>query len=304
MRITRIITTALALLALPAMSRAFGFYYCPSVPGGQASCGDGGIAKHIVTDTIRPERIVVSCSLFGVTLLDNLDTYLSNYSHKGLGLNYAHEVFRNARTGNYKWKYQRLFNATAGYAIQRSNLQVTALASQSWSGFHPFEVAKGLTLLAGAQIQLEGGALYSLSNGNNPVAAKLRTALAASGMAIYHFAGRRSEWIARYQVDIPLAGIMFAPEFGQSYYEIFGLGHAKGIIAFTHPGNTPSWRHMLSLDIPIKATTLRIAYVADIYQSRINDINCHIYRNTFSFGFTRTIFKIKRNNRLNAYSPY
>ena len=304
MRITRIITTALALLALPAMSRAFGFYYCPYVPGGQASCGDGGIAKHIVTDTIRPERIVVSCSQFGVTLLDNLDTYLSNYSHKGLGLNYAHEVFRNARTGNYKWKYQRLFNATAGYAIQRSNLQVTALSSQSWSGFHPFEVAKGLTLLAGAQIQLEGGALYSLSNGNNPVAAKLRTALAASGMAIYHFAGRRSEWIARYQVDIPLAGIMFAPEFGQSYYEIFGLGHAKGIIAFTHPGNNPSWRHMLSLDIPIKATTLRIAYVADIYQSRINDINCHIYRNTFSFGFTRTIFKIKRNNRLNDYSPY
>ncbi len=304
MRITRIITTALALLALPAMSRAFGFYYCPSVPGGQASCGDGGIAKHIVTDTIRPERIVVSCSLFGVTLLDNLDTYLSNYSHKGLGLNYAHEVFRNARTGNYKWKYQRLFNATAGYAIQRSNLQVTALASQSWSGFHPFEVAKGLTLLAGAQIQLEGGALYSLSNGNNPVAAKLRTALAASGMAIYRFPVRRSEWIARYQVDIPLAGIMFAPEFGQSYYEIFGLGHAKGIIAFTHPGNNPSWRHMLSLDIPIKATTLRIAYVADIYQSRINDINCHIYRNTFSFGFTRTIFKIKRNNRLNDYSPY
>ena len=304
MRITRIITTALALLALPAMSRAFGFYYCPSVPGGQASCGDGGIAKHLVTDTIRPERIVVSSSQFGVTLLDNLDTYLSNYSHKGLGLNYAHEVFRNARTGKYKWKYQRLFNATAGYAIQRSNLQVTALASQSWSGFHPFEVAKGLTLLAGAQIQLEGGALYSLSNGNNPVAAKLRTALAASGMAIYHFAGRRSEWIARYQVDIPLAGIMFAPEFGQSYYEIFGLGHAKGIIAFTHPGNNPSWRHMLSLDIPIKATTLRIAYVADIYQSRINDINCHIYRNTFSFGFTRTIFKIKRNNRLNDYSPY
>ena len=304
MRITRIITTALALLALPAMSRAFGFYYCPSVPGGQAYCGDGGIAKHIVTDTIRPERIVVSCSQFGVTLLDNLDTYLSNYSHKGLGLNYAHEVFRNARTGNYKWKYQRLFNATAGYAIQRSNLQVTALASQSWSGFHPFEVAKGLTLLAGAQIQLEGGALYSLSNGNNPVAAKLRTALAASGMAIYHFAGRRSEWIARYQVDIPLAGIMFAPEFGQSYYEIFGLGHAKGIIAFTHPGNNPSWRHMLSLDIPIKNTTLRIAYVADIYQSRINDINCHIYRNTFSFGFTRTIFKIKRDNRLNDYSPY
>ena len=282
MRTIRYIMTALALLALPAMSRA----------------------QHIVTDTIVPQRIVVSSSQFGITLLNNLDTYLSNYNHKGLGLNYAHEVFRNALTGNYLWKYQRIFNATAGYAIQGSNLQYAALASQSWGGYHPFKVAKGLTLLAGAQIQLEGGTLYNPANGNNPAAAKLRTALAASGMAIYHFPMRRSEWTARYQVDIPLVGAMFAPEFGQSYYEIFGLGHAKNIVAFTHPGNNPSWRHMLTLDIPIKGTTLRIAYVADIYQSRINDINCHIYRNTFAIGFARTIFMVKKNNRLNDYSPY
>ena len=51
------------------------------------------------------------------------------------------------------------------------------------------------------------------------------------------------------------------------------------------------------------ATTLRISYIADLYQSRINDINCHIYRNTFSIGFTRTIFKVK-NNKLSDYSPY
>ena len=282
MRTIRIIITALALLALPAMSRA----------------------QYIVTDTIIPERIVVKSSQLGVTLLNNLDTYLSNYNYKGLGLNYSHEAFRDACTGNYHWKYQKLLNITAGYAIQGSNLQYAALISYNWSGYHPFKVAQGLTLLAGAQMQLEGGALYNPAGGNSPAAAKLRTALAASGMAIYHFPVLRSEWIARYQIDIPLMGAMFAPEFGQSYYEIFGLGHAKNIVAFTHPGNNPSWRHMLSLDIPLSATTLRISYIADLYQSRINDINCHIYRNTFSIGFTRTIFKVKKENRLNDYSPY
>lgn len=282
MRTIRIIITALALLALPAMSRA----------------------QYIVTDTIIPERIVVKSSQLGVTLLNNLDTYLSNYNYKGLGLNYSHEAFRDACTGNYHWKYQKLLSITAGYAIQGSNLQYAALISYNWSGYHPYKVAQGLTLLAGAQIQLEGGALYNPAGGNNPAAAKLRTALAASGMAIYHFPVLRSEWVARYQIDIPLMGAMFAPEFGQSYYEIFGLGHAKNIVAFTHPGNNPSWRHMLSLDIPIKATTLRLSYIADLYQSRINDINCHIYRNTFSIGFTRTIFKVKKSNRLNDYSPY
>ena len=218
MRTIRVIMTALALLALPAMSRA----------------------QYIVTDTIIPGRIAVKSSQFGITLLNNLDTYLSNYNHKGLGLNYSYENFRDARTGNYRWKYQTLLNVTAGYATQGSNLQYSALIGYNWSGYHPFKVAKGLTLLAGAQILLEGGALYNPAGGNNPAAAKLRTALAASGMAIYHFPVRRSEWIARYQLDIPLAGAMFAPEFGQSYYEIFGLGHAKNVVAFTHPGNNPS----------------------------------------------------------------
>ena len=282
MKIIRLITTALALLALPAMSRA----------------------QYVVTDTILPQHIVVKSSQIGVTLLNNLDTYLSNYNHKGVGLNYSHEAFRDARTGNCRWKYQRLFNATVGYATRGSSLQYAALIGYNWGGYHPFKVAKGLTLLAGAQIQLEGGALYNPAGGNNPAAAKLRTALAASGMAIYHFPVRRSEWIARYQLDIPLIGAMFAPEFGQSYYEIFGLGHAKNVVAFTHPGNNPSWRHMLTLDIPLKTTTLRISYTSNLYQSRINDINCHIYRNTFAIGFARTIFKVKRNNRLNAYSPY
>ena len=282
MKIIRLITTALALLALPAMSRA----------------------QYVVTDTFLPQRIVVKSSQIGVTLLNNLDTYLSNYNHKGLGLNYSHEAFRDARTGNYRWKYQKQLNITAGYAIRGSNLQYTALIGYNWGGYHPFKVAKGLTLLAGAQIQLEGGALYNPAGGNNPAAAKLRAALAASGMAIYHFPVRRSEWIVRYQLDIPLMGAMFAPEFGQSYYEIFGLGHASNVVAFTHPVNNPSWRHMLSLDIPVKATTLRISYIADLYQSRINDINCHIYRNTFAIGFARTILKVKRSNKLYDYSPY
>ena len=282
MRITSLIITALALLAAPAMSRA----------------------QYIVTDTIAPERIVVKGSQFGITLLNNLDTYLSNYNHTGLGLNYCHEAFRDASTGNSRWKYQRLLNTTLGYAIQGSNLQYTALISHNWSGYYPFEVASGLTLLAGAQIQLEGGALYNPSNGNNPAAAKLRTALAASGMTIYHFPVRHREWIARYQLDIPLIGAMFAPEFGQSYYEIFSLGHARNIVAVTHPLNNPSWRHTLSLDIPIKATTLRISYIADLYQSRINSIDCHIYRHTFALGFARTILKIKKENKLNNHSPY
>ena len=264
-------------------------------------------AQYAINDTIRTERIVVKSVQFGISLQNNYDTYLSNYEYTGGGLHFNHESFRDARTGNYKWKYQILFNSRIGLNAQEGNLQLSGIVGYSWSGYHPFSVGKRLKLLAGAQIQLEGGALYNMSNGNNPVSAKLRTALAASGMAIYHFPVLKSEWIVRYQLDIPLIGAMFTPEFGQSYYEI-SLGHLGKIASFTHPINNPSWRHMLSLDIPLHAkhhsTTLRISYIADLYQSDINYIRCHMYHHAVTFGFARTIFKVKRENSIKAYSPY
>ena len=278
--------TALALLATPAMSRA----------------------QHIVTDTIIPERIVVKSSQYGISALNNLDTYLSGYEHTGIALQYNHESLRDARTGNYRWKYQTTLYSTLGYATQGNNTQLTGLVSYNWAGFHPFTIESRLKVFAGVQIQAEGGALYAPANGNNPVSVKLRTAIAASAMAIYKIPIKNKEWTARYQLDIPLAGIMFAPEYGQSYYEIFGLGDTGGTIAFTHPFNSPSWRHTLSIDIPVgnkrHSTTVRVAYTADLYQSDINDIRCHIYRNAFTIGFVKTIFKIKEGNSINAYSPY
>ena len=264
-------------------------------------------AQYAISDTIRTERVVVKSAQFGVSLQNNLDTYLSNYNYTGYGLHFAHESFRDAHTGNYRWKYQRLLNSRIAYNTQKGNMQFAGIVSYSWSGYHPFSIGKRLKLLAGAQIQLEGGALYNLSNSNNPVSAKLRTALAASGMAIYHFPVFGDDWVARYQIDIPLVGVMFTPEFGQSYYEM-SLGHLGSIASMTHPLNNPSWRHMLSLDIPLHvkrhSATLRLSYIADLYQSNINNIRCHMYHHAITFGFVKTIFKIKRENNLKAYSPY
>lgn len=286
MKTIRTIIVALALLALPAVSRA----------------------QHFVEDSIIPERIVVKSTTYGISGINTLDTYLSGYDYTGAGLHIAHENFRDARTGNYRWKFQTTFDGTLGYATQGNNTQLMGMAAYRWSGYHPFEIGERLKLLAGAQIQVEGGALYLPSNGNNPVSVKLRTALAASGMAIYRFPVKGNDWTARLQLDVPLMGVMFAPEYGQSYYEIFGLGHADGVVAFTHPFNCPTWRHHLTLDIPLRwkrhSTTLRLAYTGDIYQSDINDTRCHIYRHAFTFGFVKTILKIKQENSIKAYSPY
>lgn len=255
------------------------------------------------TEQINPYRIVERCTLHGISLLNNLDTYLSGYNYTGAGYYFNHENLRNAHTGNYNWKYLTTFSATLGYTKQQSNSQFTLLASRYWSGYHPFRVSNRLQLWTGAQIQLAGGALYVPANGNNMVSVKMRTALAATGIAIYRLPVRQHTIDLRYRIDIPLAGIMFSPEFGQSYYEIFGLGNTHGVIKFAHPLNSPSWQHTLSADIPIGNNTLRIAYTANLYQSKVNSLRTHIYNHSFAIGFAKTIYKIKRKDSMKAYSP-
>ncbi|MBO5262906.1 MAG: DUF3316 domain-containing protein [Bacteroidaceae bacterium] len=194
-------------------------------------------------DTIVPERVVVKCPSYGMTFMNNLDTYLSGYNHTGSGIYFSNENFRDARTGNYRWKYQTLLTANLGITTLHDDTQLSGMVNYSWSGYHPFKVGERLQLLAGAQIQVGGGALYIPTNGNNLVSVKMRAALAASGMAIYHIPTKRGDCVLRCQIDVPLAGVMFAPEFGQSYYEIFGLGDYGRTVSFSHPVNSPSMRN-------------------------------------------------------------
>lgn len=265
-------------------------------------------AQHIAGDSIVPERLVVKCSSYGITYMNNLDTYLSGYNYTGRGLYYSHEKFRDARTGSYRWKYQTLLTANIGFTTLHDNTQLSGMVNYNWSGFHPFKLNNRTQLLAGAQIQLAGGALYIPTNGNNLVSVKLRTALAASGAAIHHIPSKRGDYVLRCQIDIPLIGAMFAPEFGQSYYEIFGLENHSRTIAFSHPFNSPSVRGLFSVDIPVawrkKSATIRLSYTADIFQSDINDIRTHLYNHAFTVGVVKTIYKVKKDDKVIHYSPF
>jgi hypothetical protein len=254
-------------------------------------------------DSINPCHIKVSASTYGFTKLVSLDTYLSRYEHFGGGYFYNHENFRDARTGDYMWKYQTLFSGMAGFTELHDSKQYVLMFNRSWSGFHKFQTTGKLELYGGAQIQLTGGAIYAPANGNNPVGAKLHTSLAATGMAIY----RKEHSTYRMQLDLPLIGAAFSPGFGQSYYEIFGLGNYEDIIHLTHPGNSPSWRYTLTYDRELgkkQNTTLRLSFIADILQSDINDIRTSIRGGSLSVGFVKTLYKIKGNSPLKPYNPF
>ena len=88
--------------------------------------------------------------------------------------------------------------------------------------------------------------------------------IAGSGMVIYRFHIGNYPLIARYQANVPLMGLMFSPEYGQSYYEIFNLKHGGKNILFTSLHNQPALRQLLTLDFPIGNMNVRAGYICDI----------------------------------------
>jgi hypothetical protein len=92
--------------------------------------------------------------------------------------------------------------------------------------------------------------------------------------------------VARYELALPLAGIQFSPNYGQSYYEIFNKGNYDHNIVFTSIAAF-QLRHQLSLDIPVaQRTSLRIGYLGDIRQATPNNLKQHQWYNAVIVGVT------------------
>ena len=100
-------------------------------------------------------------------------------------------------------------------------------------------------------------------------------------MVIYRFKIKNYQFVARYQANVPVAGVMFSPNYGQSYYEIFTLGNSEGVIKFTSLNNQPSIRQLFSLDFPVGCTKIRLNYLWDIQQSKVNKLKTHTYSHIF-----------------------
>ena len=112
-------------------------------------------------------------------------------------------------------------------------------------------------------------------------------------MAIWDLRIKNYPISLRYQVNLPFAGIMFSPNYGQSYYEIFTLGNWNGVINFTSLHNQPSLRQMLTVDFPVGRAKMCLAYLWDAQQSKVNDIKTHTYSHVFMVGFVKELFLIR-----------
>ncbi|MBE6276747.1 MAG: DUF3316 domain-containing protein [Bacteroides sp.] len=240
-------------------------------------------------DTLRTTRQVMRATLYGIGVTNLLDTYLSPMEYTGPELRILRENMRMTKYMNGKVSRQSLFQANVSLTENRAGTgsEFAFLANWNLAYHYQFPINEHLKLMAGPNLDLNGGMIYNFRNSNNPVNAKAYANIGASGMAIYHFYIKEHPFVLRYQLNLPLLGIMFSPEYGQPYYEM-SLSHNWGKnICFTALHNQPSIRQFLTLDFPIKTTNLRVGYICDIQQAKVNHLKSHTWSHAFMVGLVK-----------------
>lgn len=251
--------------------------------------------QELRADSSARTRFITRATMYGVGFTNVFDTYLSPQEYKGVDFRISRESMRMTKWMNGNVSLQSFFQADLGYTHNRvdNNNTFSGLANWNYGLHYNFPITSNFKLLAGGLIDLNGGFVYNLRNGNNPAQARAYINLDASGMAIWDLRIKNYPISLRYQVNLPFAGIMFSPNYGQSYYEIFTLGNWNGVINFTSLHNQPSLRQMLTVDFPVGRTKMRLAYLWDAQQSKVNDIKTHTYSHVFMVGFVKELFLIR-----------
>ncbi len=243
------------------------------------------------TDTVKSRYRVVATT-FGIGKQQLLDTYLTPLQYAGPEVSIARETMRFTRF-NERLSVQNFFRIYAAAPTRNSYTMYSVLANWNYGMHYQLQINDNFKILVGGLGDFNGGCVYNSRNSNNPASAKAFIDLDASAMAIYKFKIGNYHLTARYQANMPVAGVMFSPDYGESYYEMFYLGYHENMLNFTSFHNHLSLRQMFTIDFPCRRVTFRAGYYWEIEQSYVNNLKTHTYSHSFMLGFVRNLKLIR-----------
>ncbi len=226
----------------------------------------------------------------GIGATNILDTYISQEEYTGT-------EFRVVGQSIHKLKnhpaWQRVFTHSGALAIASPRAEnvdyLSGLYTLNLAYRHTWNLNSRWMLAAGGQAEGGVGFLYNTRNSNNPAQARIYLNVGPSAQATYCFPLFRKTIRLRYEVAAPFFGLLFSPNYGQSYYEIFSRGNYDHNIVPTTLFAAPTLRHSLVADIPFRHAALRVGYLGDYEQAEVNHLKYHTYSHLFIIGYVKNL---------------
>lgn len=236
---------------------------------------------------------VNEATMIGAGGYNLMDTYLTpgiESRYTGWNLRVMDERMKRVSLANHRVIRQQTIGIDGGRTLNGAGTAIDYGLFLDYNlGYHYLlpSLLPGLRVLAGASGQIMGGGIYNTRNTNNPVAAKADVNLNVSAMALYNMKIGNYPLTFRYQLILPFAGVSFAPQYSQSYYEMFGLGNHSGMVHFNSFHNKFAMKHYMTVDFPVGNLIVRAGYLNSRYRTDMNSITSHIISNSFVVGFVK-----------------
>lgn len=217
---------------------------------------------------------------------DILDTYLSPEKYKGFEGRFISEVLRDSR--------KRPMSYVLTHEGRLASLSNRAGTANSLSGGYGFTYSAmyrtafldgRLRLMVGGMAHYDVGFTYNMRNSaNNPAQGYMSLDIGPHVFLRYDLPLWGRTFTVGWEARMPFVGLMFSPNYGQSYYEIFNRGDYDHNIVFTSLV-VPQLRHHLTVDVPLSGRcALRVGYLGDYRQAKPNSLRQHGYYNAATVG--------------------
>ena len=223
-----------------------------------------------------------------------LDTYITPEHYSGTGFTYLY-LKDYARTDSLKTRH---WTTTLEHELDFSRTKDRSGNSSMLEGTYNLHIARyynlrpvrNLRVQLGAAANARLGFVYDMTSSNNPAQARAAVNIMPSATAAYDFNIRSQRLTVRYQLQLPLVGLMFSPNYGQSYYEIFSRGNYDHNIVPTTFLSAPTFRQLATVYWHFTTRySLSLSYLGNYQQAKVNNLKHHTYTHRFLIGLTRKI---------------
>lgn len=231
-------------------------------------------------------------------MLSITDPYLSPQTYSGVGVSYSQVRRSYFKPENINFSRMSKLSATGALAMNPSfSSAMTYMGfTYNWGAFYHYRKLKNLHILVGSNADGQFGFKSISRNVNNPVNLDMAVNLNAAALLRYDLKTRRKTYRLNYELETPLIGCMYVPLVGASYYEMFELGDLSNAIHFSSLHNKAGLKSALTIDIPLRRSTLSCGVNSQSLIYKANDLVFKYNSFALQVGFKYDLYVFRGKN--------